>query len=63
MPKVVETFYQLPMAAGAGPPAWALSGRVWIALIMLIVYPLGSLRRLDSLRHASYVGVFAVGKL
>ncbi|EIN09560.1 hypothetical protein PUNSTDRAFT_101436 [Punctularia strigosozonata HHB-11173 SS5] len=58
MPSVVEALYH--DLSSNEPPSWALSGRVWITLFMAILVPLGFLRRLDSLRHASYVGIFAV---
>ena len=45
------------------PPAWATSGHVWISLFMIILVPLCFLRKIDSLRHTSYVAMFSVGEL
>ncbi|KAJ6620650.1 transmembrane amino acid transporter protein-domain-containing protein [Mycena sp. CBHHK59/15] len=61
MPNVVAALYH-DLASGP-PPAWALSGRTWISLFMLILGPLVFLRHLDSLRHTSYVALFSVGYL
>lgn len=62
MPNVVESLYHDLASPTTNPPAWALSGRVWITFLMLILFPLASLRRLDSLRHTSYIVMFSVGK-
>lgn len=59
MPSVVSALYHVLLPSG--PPAWALSGRVWISLFMVILAPLCFLRDLHSLRHTSYVALFAVG--
>ncbi|KAF8519006.1 transmembrane amino acid transporter protein-domain-containing protein [Hysterangium stoloniferum] len=61
MPNVVLSLYHdlLP----GDPPAWATSGRLWITLLMAALIPLSFARRLDSLRHASYIAVFAAGYL
>jgi hypothetical protein len=61
MPSVVAALYHDLTSADTNPPAWALSGRIWISLIMIMLAPLGFLRRLDSLRHTSYVALFSVG--
>ncbi|KAK7024960.1 aa-trans domain-containing protein [Favolaschia claudopus] len=61
MPSVVATFYH--DLSSSTPPAWALSGRVWISLFMVVLVPLVFLRQLDSLRHASYVALFSVAYL
>lgn len=60
MPNVVASLYHdlLP----GDPPGWSLSGRLWITLFMAALIPLSFLRRLDSLRYASYVAVFAAGE-
>ncbi|KIJ55723.1 hypothetical protein M422DRAFT_151672 [Sphaerobolus stellatus SS14] len=57
MPNVVASIYHdlLP----GDPPAWAMNGRLWITLCMAALIPLSFLRKLDSLRHASYIAVFA----
>jgi hypothetical protein len=61
MPNVVAALYHDLTSEETDPPAWALSGRVWITLFMGVLVPLAFLRRLDSLRHASFIGLFAVG--
>ncbi|KDQ61388.1 hypothetical protein JAAARDRAFT_54767 [Jaapia argillacea MUCL 33604] len=63
MPNVVASLYHDLTSPSTNPPAWALSGRNWITLFMLVLVPLAFLRRLDSLRHTSYVALFAVGYL
>ncbi|KAG0709322.1 vacuolar amino acid transporter 5 [Suillus ampliporus] len=60
IPNVVASLYHDLTSPDTNPPAWALSGRNWITIIMLILVPLSSLRRLDSLRHASYIVLFSV---
>ncbi|CAG8554824.1 2814_t:CDS:10 [Acaulospora colombiana] len=61
MPSVVESLYHnlLP----SDPPEWALSGRMWISMFMVILVPLCFLRDLHSLRHTSYVALFSVGMI
>ncbi|KAH9004522.1 transmembrane amino acid transporter protein-domain-containing protein [Lactarius hatsudake] len=44
-------------------PNWALSGRLWISLLMVVLVPLSFLRRLDSLRHTSYIALFSCAYL
>ncbi|KAJ7066268.1 transmembrane amino acid transporter protein-domain-containing protein [Mycena amicta] len=61
MPNVVTALYH--DLSSSMPPAWALSGRVWISLFMLVLVPLCFLRHLDSLRHTSYVALFSVAYL
>ncbi|KAF8586472.1 hypothetical protein K439DRAFT_1556146 [Ramaria rubella] len=58
MPNVVASLYHdlLP----GDPPGWSTSGRLWITLFMAALIPLSFQRRLDSLRYASYIAVFAV---
>lgn len=60
MPNVVASLYHdlLP----GNPPEWSISGRLWITLFMSVLIPLSFLRRLDSLRYASYIAVFAAGE-
>jgi len=62
MPNVVESLYHDLTSPTTNPPAWALSGRNWITFLMFILVPLSALRRLDSLRHTSYIVMFSVGK-
>lgn len=63
MPNVVLSLYHDLTSPDTQPPEWAVSGRVWISLFMAILIPLCFLRKLDSLRHTSYVALFSVGKL
>lgn len=60
MPNVVESLYHDLTSPNTNPPAWALSGRNWITIVMFILVPLASFRQLDSLRHASYIVLFSV---
>lgn len=62
MPNVVASLYHDLTSPDTNPPAFAMSGRFWITLFMLVLVPLGFLRRLDSLRHTSYVALFSVGE-
>nr|GAT55261.1 predicted protein [Mycena chlorophos] len=61
MPNVVTALYH--DLSSSTPPAWALSGRTWISLFMVVLVPLCFLRHLDSLRHTSYVALFSVAYL
>ncbi|KAF7309191.1 Aa-trans domain-containing protein [Mycena kentingensis (nom. inval.)] len=61
MPNVVAALYH--DLSPNDPPAWALSGRNWISLFMLVLVPLCFLRHLDSLRHTSYIALFSVAYL
>ncbi|KAJ7887939.1 transmembrane amino acid transporter protein-domain-containing protein [Mycena leptocephala] len=61
MPNVVAALYH--DLSSSTPPAWALSGRNWISLFMIVLIPLVFLRHLDSLRHTSYVALFSVAYL
>lgn len=63
MPNVVAALYHDLTSPDTNPPDWALSGRVWICILMVILVPLSFLRKLDSLRHTSYVALFSVGEL
>ncbi|KAL4250211.1 amino acid/polyamine transporter 2 family protein [Abortiporus biennis] len=60
MPNVVAAIYHDLTSPDVNPPAWALSGRNWITVIMFILFPLSFLRHLNSLRHTSYVALFSV---
>ena len=62
MPNVVLAFYHDLASPDVNPPAWVLSGQNWITLIMIPLIPLTFLRKLDSLRHTSYIALFSVGK-
>ncbi|KAJ6481258.1 transmembrane amino acid transporter protein-domain-containing protein [Mycena vitilis] len=61
MPNVVAALYH--DLSSSTPPAWALSGRNWITVFMLVLVPLTFLRHLNSLRHTSYVALFSVAYL
>jgi amino acid permease len=63
IPNVVESLYHDLTSPNTNPPAWALSGRNWLTIVMVILVPLASFRHLDSLRHASYIVLFSVGEL
>jgi transmembrane amino acid transporter len=62
LPNVVASLYHDLSSPGTNPPAWALSGRIWISLLMAVLLPLSFLRRLDSLRHTSYIALFSCGE-
>ncbi|GJJ12130.1 hypothetical protein Clacol_006371 [Clathrus columnatus] len=57
MPNVVRSLYH-DLFSGE-PPSWALDGRIWVTLSMIVLVPLCFLHQLNSLRHASYIAVFA----
>ncbi|KZT34352.1 hypothetical protein SISSUDRAFT_1072148 [Sistotremastrum suecicum HHB10207 ss-3] len=58
MPNVIASLYHDLFPGDA--PDWTQSPRVWLTLFMLVLVPLCFLRKLDSLRHTSYVALFAV---
>ncbi len=62
MPNVVMSLFHDLTSPDTNPPEWALSGRVWISLLMVVLVPLCFLRKIDSLRHTSYVALFSVGE-
>ncbi|KAG6812774.1 hypothetical protein H0H92_000544 [Tricholoma furcatifolium] len=61
MPNVVQSFYHVLTPPEKYPPAWMLNGSNWITIFMALLGPLAFLRHLDSLRHTSYIALFAVG--
>ncbi|KAI0717978.1 vacuolar amino acid transporter 5 [Cerioporus squamosus] len=63
MPSVVSALYHDLTSPDVNPPPWMLSGQNWITLIMIPLIPLTFLRKLDSLRHTSYVALFSVAYL
>ncbi|KAI0306057.1 vacuolar amino acid transporter 5 [Multifurca ochricompacta] len=63
LPNVVASLYHDLTPPDINPPEWALSGRVWISLLMVVLLPLSFLRRLDSLRHTSYIALFSCAYL
>lgn len=60
MPNVVAAIHH-DISPDTRLPGWSLSGHVWICLIMFILAPLSFLRHLDSLRHTSFIALFAIG--
>ena len=62
LPNVVASLYHDLTSPDTNPPAWALSGHVWITLVMIVLAPLSFFRRLDSLRHTSYIALFSCGE-
>ncbi|KAI6023926.1 hypothetical protein PISMIDRAFT_679649 [Pisolithus microcarpus 441] len=63
MPNVVASLYHDLTSPSTNPPQWALSGPMWLVFFMIILVPLASLRRLDSLRHTSYIALFSAAYL
>jgi len=63
IPTVIASLYHDLTSPDTNPPDWALSGRMWISLLMVILVPLSFLRRLDSLRHTSYIALFSCAYL
>ncbi|OSX64234.1 hypothetical protein POSPLADRAFT_1045325 [Postia placenta MAD-698-R-SB12] len=61
MPNVVAAFYH--DLSTREPPTWAQSGRVWIVILMAFLFPLSFMRKIDSLRHTSYIALFSVAYL
>ncbi|KAF9240708.1 vacuolar amino acid transporter 5 [Melanogaster broomeanus] len=59
MPSVLASIYNV-ISPEANVPNWTQSGRNWITLLMLLLVPLSFLRRLDSLRHTSYIAMISV---
>ncbi|KAJ3567461.1 hypothetical protein NP233_g6357 [Leucocoprinus birnbaumii] len=60
MPNVVASLYHDLTSETTNPPAWALDGGNWITIWMIVLIPLCFLRKIDSLRHTSYVAMFSV---
>lgn len=63
MPSVVVAIYHDIASPDTRIPDWAVSGRVWLCLIMLILAPISFLRRFDSLKHISFIALFAIAYL
>ncbi|KAI0794162.1 vacuolar amino acid transporter 5 [Fomes fomentarius] len=63
MPNVVLALYHDLTSPDVNPPTWMLSGQNWITIIMIPLVPLTFLRKLDSLRHTSYIALFSVAYL
>ncbi|GBE86648.1 transmembrane amino acid transporter protein-domain-containing protein [Sparassis latifolia] len=61
LPNVLAAFYH--DLASTNPPLWSQYGRNWLFIIMAILAPLSFLRKLDSLRHTSYIALFSVAYL
>ena len=60
MPSVVRSLHFVSHSSSP-LPWWTVSGRFWITALLCILVPLCLLKRLDSLRHTSYVALFSVG--
>ncbi|KAF9525338.1 transmembrane amino acid transporter protein-domain-containing protein [Crepidotus variabilis] len=63
MPNVVASIFHDLTSPDTNPPDWALNGRVWLMLFMLILAPLSFLRHLNNLRHTSYIALFSIAYL
>lgn len=63
MPSVVAAIHHDVSSPDTHIPDWALSSRVWLCLIMLILAPVSFLRRFDSLKHISFIALFAIAYL
>ncbi|KZP01804.1 hypothetical protein CALVIDRAFT_474204 [Calocera viscosa TUFC12733] len=61
MPQAIRAVYHALNWGDA--PAVLGNGRFWIILFMALLVPLSFLRKLDSLRHTSYVALFSVAYL
>ncbi|KAF8327211.1 transmembrane amino acid transporter protein-domain-containing protein [Cantharellus anzutake] len=59
MPSVVRSLHYVSHSKSE-LPWWIVSGHFWITVLMSILVPLCFLKRLDSLRHTSYVALFSV---
>jgi amino acid permease len=62
MPNVVASLYHDLTSETTNPPAWALDGGNWVSIWFIVLAPLCFLRRIDSLRHTSYIALFSVGE-
>jgi len=60
MPNVVASLYHDLTSPDTNPPEWTRSPENWIVIFLFILAPLAFLRKLNSLRHTSYVAIFAV---
>ena len=60
MPNVVASLYH--DLSENDPPQWTEYPHIWLTILMLILTPLSFLRKLDQLRHTSYVALFSVGR-
>ncbi|KAI0031435.1 transmembrane amino acid transporter protein-domain-containing protein [Vararia minispora EC-137] len=59
VPSVVASLYH-DLAPGRSPPEWAINGRIWLLLLIIVLVPLCFMRHLHSLRHTSYIALFSV---
>ena len=59
MPGVVAALYHT--LSSHDPPEWTSSTHIWLTLFMFILVPLSCLRKLDQLRHTSYIALFSAG--
>ena len=69
MPGVVQGFVADvagSLGSGSGPgqvPALLLNRNFWVTAFMLVLIPLGFLRRLDSLKYTSIIALVSIGYL
>lgn len=60
MPQVVLSFAKAAGHSYAAIPTWLLDRNFWVTLLIALLLPLCFLRRIDSLRHTSYLSLAAV---
>ncbi|KAG9036330.1 hypothetical protein FRB95_009252 [Tulasnella sp. JGI-2019a] len=58
-PSVLKSLFHVTSPA-TELPDWSLDGRVWVTIFMFILAPLCFLKKLDSLRHTSYIAIVSV---
>ncbi|KAH6915912.1 vacuolar amino acid transporter 5 [Coprinopsis sp. MPI-PUGE-AT-0042] len=63
MPNVVASLYHDFTGPDTNPPDWAMNGRNWITIFMVVLIPLAYMKHLNSLRYTSYVALFTVAYL
>lgn len=53
--------YQGKLSKEDSPPAWLTDYHVaWVAVSLIILAPMASLRKIDSLKYSSFLGMFAI---
>jgi amino acid permease len=55
----VESLYHDLSAHDA--PEWTQSTNNWLTIFMLVLIPLSFLRKIDQLKHTSYIALFSAG--
>ncbi|KAH9926959.1 transmembrane amino acid transporter protein-domain-containing protein [Fomitopsis serialis] len=61
MPNVIAALYH-DLSLG-DPPAWAQSGRVWITILMGVLFPLSFMRKIDTYLVVVVIGTQAPGEI